>query len=69
MVFRFEKPLFLVIPGDVLFGGWTVASGGAAHFDLLPLGLGDEQLPGLGALEGAHNALLLQLVHQPGARA
>ena len=38
----------------------------AAHLHLLPLGTGDQQLPGLGALEGADNAPLLHLIHQTG---
>ena len=36
---------------------------GLAHLHLLPLGLVNEQLPGLGALEGAHDAPLLHLIH------
>ena len=37
-----------------------------AHLQLLPLGLVDEQLTGLGTLEGADNAPLLHLIHQTG---
>ena len=32
-----------------------------------PLLLGDEDIPGLGALEGAYNALFLHLVHDSGS--
>ena len=37
-------------------GGGVLLGGGAAHLHLLPLVPGDEQLPGLGALEGPHDA-------------
>jgi len=37
-----------------------------AHLQLLPLGLVDEQLAGLGALKGADDAPLLHLIHQTG---
>ena len=40
---------------------------GLAHLHFLPLGLVNEQLPGLGALEGAYDAPLLHLIHQPGS--
>ena len=43
----------------VLHGFSTVAGG--------PLLLGDEDIPGLGALEGAYNALFLHLVHDSGS--
>ena len=38
----------------------------AAHLHLLPLGLVDEQLTGLGTLEGADDAPFLHLIHQTG---